>query len=96
MPGWNLKNGLETKQSVSDDEIGSLFNFVFSDASKKNTYKFGLIKSLLDSLLYGKKTKDGLDVEVEKGMDYARFLDAQIKLMKKTNRVRKRMKLQNN
>ena len=39
---------------------------------------------------------DNLDTQVEKGMEYARFIDSQVKLMKKTNHVRKKMKLQNN
>lgn len=51
MPGWNLKNGELHKQVVSEEEYWALFNFVFSDAClKRNTYKFGLIKSIMDNL----------------------------------------------
>ena len=51
MPGWNLKNGELNNIRVSEDEYWSLFNFVFSDACmKRNTYKFGLIKSIMDNL----------------------------------------------
>ena len=51
MSGWNLKNGELCKQSVSEEEYWTLFNFVFSDAClKRNTYKFGLIKSIMDNL----------------------------------------------
>lgn len=51
MPGWNLKNGELRKTQISEDEYWALFNFVFSDACmKRNTYKFGLIKSILDNL----------------------------------------------
>ncbi len=51
MPGWNLKNGELQKCKMSEDEYWSLFNFVFSDACmKRNTYKFGLIKSIMDNL----------------------------------------------
>ena len=51
MPGWNLKNGELNNVRVSEDEYWSLFNFVFSDACmKRNTYKFGLIKSIMDNL----------------------------------------------
>lgn len=51
MPGWNLKNGELQKCQISEDEYWSLFNFVFSDACiKRNTYKFGLIKSIMDNL----------------------------------------------
>ena len=51
MPGWNLKEGVLTVEKVSEDELWSLFNYVFSDACKKtNTYKFGLIKSVCDQI----------------------------------------------
>lgn len=51
MAGWDLKNGSITEYCVSEDRIWSLFNYVFTDSSRKrNTYKFGLIKSLLDKL----------------------------------------------
>lgn len=51
MAGWDLKNGSITEYCVSEDRIWCLFNYVFSDSSRKrNTYKFGLIKSLLDKL----------------------------------------------
>jgi len=51
MSGWNLKNGELNISQVSEDEYWSLFNFVFSDACmKRNTYKFGLIKSIMDNL----------------------------------------------
>ena len=50
MAGWDLKNGIITEYSPSEERIWSLFNFVFSDSSRKrNTYKFGLIKSILDN-----------------------------------------------
>lgn len=61
MAGWNLKNGIITEYNVSEDRIWSLFSFVFSDSSKKrNTYKFGLIKSILDNLFNGTKTSNGI------------------------------------
>lgn len=51
MAGWELKSGELKNLNPSEDELWSSFNFVFSDASKKrNTYKFGLIKSILDNL----------------------------------------------
>ena len=38
-----------------------LFNFVFSDSChKRNTYKFGLIKSILDNLFNGQNIEDGI------------------------------------
>lgn len=61
MAGWNLKNGVITEYAVSEDRIWSLFNYVFSDACKKrNTYKFGLIKALLDSDFSGDITQEGV------------------------------------
>lgn len=61
MAGWNLKAGPITEYVVSEDKIWSLFNYVFSDACKKrNTYKFGLIKSLLDSVFSGEVTEQGV------------------------------------
>ncbi len=51
MPGWNFKNGKLEKCQISEDEYWSLFNFIFSNACiKRNTYKFGLIKSIIDNL----------------------------------------------
>lgn len=51
MAGWNLTKGQVDIDKYSDDKMWSLFNYVFSDSSRKrNTYKFGLIKSILDNL----------------------------------------------
>lgn len=56
MAGWNLKCGSITEYYPNEDRIWSLFNYVFSDSSRKrNTYKFGLIKSLLDNAFNGKR-----------------------------------------
>lgn len=61
MAGWNLKSGIITEYAVSEDRIWSLFNFVFSDSCRKrNTYKFGLIKALLDNVFNGKQEKEGV------------------------------------
>lgn len=61
MAGWNLKNGEITEYSVTEDRIWSLFNYVFSDScSKRNTYKFGLIKSLLDNCFNGTMVENGV------------------------------------
>ena len=61
MAGWDLKYGPIKEYNLSDDRIWSLFNYVFSDSSRKrNTYKFGLIKALLDSVFSGKKTSMGI------------------------------------
>ena len=59
--GWNIKQGTITEQKVDEERIWTLFNYVFSDSSKKrNTYKFGLIKSLLDNLFNGKISDYGV------------------------------------
>ena len=61
MAGWNLKQGLITEYNASEDRIWSLFNFVFSESSRKrNTYKFGLVKSLLDNAFNGVETEQGI------------------------------------
>lgn len=61
MAGWNLKNGSITEVNVNEECIWSLFNYVFSDSSRKrNTYKFGLIKSLLDNAFNGKRCEEGV------------------------------------
>lgn len=61
MAGWNLKNGVITEYALSEDRIWSLFNYVFSDSCRKrNTYKFGLIKALLDNLFNGTPQEKGV------------------------------------
>lgn len=61
MAGWNLKSGSITKYNLSEDRIWSLFNYVFSDSSKKrNTYKFGLIKAIIDNIFNGKIVDAGV------------------------------------
>lgn len=48
---WLTKSGEANINLLPDDEYWRLFNFVFSPQSKKtSTYKFALIKSLLDNL----------------------------------------------
>ena len=41
MSGWNLKQGDITEYVVSEDRIWSLFNYVFSDASRKRNSVYG-------------------------------------------------------
>lgn len=61
MAGWDLKSGALTEYVVSEDRIWSLFNYVFSDSCRKrNTYKFGLIKALLDSVFNGTPQENGV------------------------------------
>ena len=61
MAGWKLKAGELNDQKMDDDRYWSLFNFVFSDSSmKRNTYKFGLVKAILDNLFNGTETENGV------------------------------------
>lgn len=51
MAGWDKKEGLFRRESISDYEIWSMFNKIFSTKSVKRTsYKFGLLKSILDNI----------------------------------------------
>lgn len=60
MAGWNLKNGTITDFNPDEQKIWSLFNYVFSDScSKRNTYKFGFIKSLLDNTFNVQEVSEG-------------------------------------
>ncbi len=74
MAGWDLKCGSITEYYPNEDRIWTLFNYVFSDSSRKrNTYKFGLIKSLLDNAFNGKKTDTGVFFTYEEL--FARFTE---------------------
>lgn len=74
MAGWDLKCGSITEYYPSEDRIWSFFNYVFSDSSRKrNTYKFGLVKSLLDNAFNGKKTETGVFFTYEEL--FARFVE---------------------
>lgn len=61
--GWRLPDGEITKYFVDENELWSTFNFVFSEAcSKQSTYKFGLIKAILDNLLSVVKSDRGMEL----------------------------------
>jgi len=84
MAGWNLKSGEITENYVSEDRIWELFNFVFSDSSRKrNTYKFGLIKSLLDNIFNGLEAQKGVWFTYED--IFARFAENYWNLVVKYN-----------
>lgn len=52
MSGWDKKSGSISKTEISEDELWEVFNYVFSfQSSKRNSYKFGFIKAILDNLL---------------------------------------------
>ena len=51
MSGWDSKSGKIKNSQLSEEQIWRYFNVLFSDRSKKRTsYKFGLLKSILDNL----------------------------------------------
>ena len=61
--GWRLSKGEIRKYYVDENELWAAFNFVFSDAcAKRSTYKFGLIKSILDNLLSVTPSNRGLEL----------------------------------
>ena len=61
--GWRLPNGDITKYFVDENELWATFNFVFSEGcAKQSTYKFGLIKSILDNLLSAVKSDRGMEL----------------------------------
>jgi len=61
MAGWDLKSGSIMKYDLDEEYIWSLFNYVFSDESRKrNTYKFGLIKAILDNIFSGESKEQGI------------------------------------
>ena len=55
MPGNELKIGKIKNEHASESELWECFNYVFSDSCPKtNSYKYGLIKSILDNLFNAK------------------------------------------
>ncbi len=57
---WDSKSGSLSSSIISDDEYWSLFNFVFSESCHKTTtYKFALLKSILDNLLNNTPAENG-------------------------------------
>lgn len=102
-----LKFGNQVSESeISDNEfllsleelllgvdIGGLLD-TLEDMSAWLDYRNEIIHSSMNKNI--ESLYDDLDVQVEKGMEYARYIDSQVKLMKKSNRVRKKLKLQNN
>ena len=64
--GWNQTSGSFQEGSISEDTFWMLFNYVFSDSSaKRTTYKFGLIKSILDNLFNSEEEDYSLFISYE-------------------------------
>ena len=54
--GWQIKRGELKKYFLQEEEYWRIFNSFFRNGKKRNTYKFGLLKSILDNALnYEKK-----------------------------------------
>lgn len=65
--GWNLKEGTLSHNNVAVDSYWAYFNYVFSDACRKTTtYKFGLIKAILDNLFSAELTSRGMEISYER------------------------------
>ncbi len=74
MPGWNLRAGELTENNASEDELWSLFAYVFSDSSRKtNTYKVGLIKAICDQIY--DVTSDGYGYPLTYRIIFAKFTE---------------------
>lgn len=59
MAGWNLKKGIIKNHLLSEKSMWAVFQHFFSEQSKKQTtYKFGLIKAILDNLFNAVEEKD--------------------------------------
>lgn len=59
MAGWNLRNGELKNTILTEDDYWALFNGFFSGSSlKRNSYKFGFLKSILDNLFNAEKKND--------------------------------------
>lgn len=49
--GHDLKEGKYAERNVSEDELWSAFNYLFSNQSKNSTsYKYGFLKAIIDNL----------------------------------------------
>lgn len=64
--GWNQTSGTFREGPISEDTFWMLFNYVFSDSlAKRTTYKFGLIKSILDNLFNSEEEDYSLFISYE-------------------------------
>lgn len=62
-PGHLLTSGEIQKYFVNETELWAGFNYVFSDACRKrSTYKFGLIKAILDNLFSVEESPRGMEL----------------------------------
>lgn len=63
MAGYLLTNGEIKKYFANETELWAGFNYVFSDAcAKRSTYKFGLVKAILDNLFSAQESPRGMEI----------------------------------
>ena len=61
--GYTLRKGEIKKYFVSESDFWAAINYTFSDSCKKrSTYKFGLIKSIIDNLFSVQKSDRGIEL----------------------------------
>lgn len=61
--GWDLSHGELNQSSIIPDIYMELFNYLFSDeCHKRTTYKFGLMKSIIDCLYSVERASRGLEI----------------------------------
>lgn len=48
--GWKIKKGTLESLHFNDDDYWEAFNHFYRNGKKRNTYKFGIVKSILDNL----------------------------------------------
>lgn len=83
----------EIKELLMDIDIGGVLDTLdeMNDwINYRNEVMHTAMNKNIEALYYE------LDIQVDKGYRYERFIDSQVKLMKKMNRVRRKMKMQNN
>ena len=82
--GWNLKRGVLSPFPIDLESYWAHFNYVFSDACRKrSTYKFGLIKAILDCLYSIEYTSRGMELSYDKL--FAKFTENYWNLIAKHN-----------
>ena len=64
--GWNLQYGELSPFFIDLDQYWAHFNFVFSDACRKrSSYKFGLVKAIIDCLYSYEHTSRGMELSYD-------------------------------
>ena len=83
----------ELKILFEDIDIGGILD-TFTELKSWLAYRNEIIHASMNKNI--DELNSNLPEKIELGMEYARFLDSQVKIMKKSNRVRKALNMQNN